>query len=144
MPPFTALAIPDVLLAEVIAHARAEAPLECCGLLAGVIADGVGKVSARFAVRNELQSRTDYLTDARDMFAAFRAMRAGGLELLAIYHSHPTSAPVPSTRDIERNTYGESVVHVITGLGGAEPEVRGWWLGEGTYREAVVTTSEPS
>lgn len=138
MPPFTALAIPDVLLEEMIAHARAEAPLECCGLLAGTIADGVGNVTARFAIRNELQSPTDYLTDARDMFAAFRAMRAGGLELLAIYHSHPTSAPIPSARDLDRNTYGESVVHVIVGLGGAEPEVRGWWLGDGTYREAQL------
>ncbi|HEY1190209.1 MAG TPA: Mov34/MPN/PAD-1 family protein, partial [Gemmata sp.] len=85
MPPFTALAIPDVLLDEVIAHARTEAPLECCGLLAGIISDGVGRVSVRFAIRNELQSPTDYRTDARGMFEAFRAMRAGGLELLAIY-----------------------------------------------------------
>lgn len=142
MPPFTALAVPDWLLEEVISHARAEVPRECCGLLTGVVADGVGTVTARFAIRNELQSQTDYLTDARDMFAAFRAMRAGGLELLAIYHSHPTSAPVPSARDLDRNTYGESVVHVIVGLSGAEPEVRGWWLGDGGYREAQFRTCQ--
>src|SRR4051812_29697627 len=105
MPPFTALEIPDLLCEEVIEHARAEAPLECCGLLAGVITDGVGTVTTRFTIRNELQSPTDYLTEARGMFEASRAMRTGGLELLAIYHSHPTSAPVPSTRDLERNTY---------------------------------------
>ena len=143
MPPFAALAIPDALLEEVIAHARAEAPLECCGLLAGRIADGVGLVTARFPIRNELQSPTDYLTNARDMFAAFRAMRASELELLAIYHSHPTSAPVPSARDLDRNTYGESVVHLIVGLGSAEPEVRGWWLGAQVREAALNSAREP-
>ena len=42
-------------------------------------------------------------------------MRTNGTELLAIYHSHPTSEPVPSRRDVEENTYGESVVHLIVG-----------------------------
>ena len=66
-------------------------------------------------------------------------MRAGGLELLAVYHSHPTSAPVPSARDLAGNTYGESVVHLIIGLAGAEPEVRAWWLADATYRPADWT-----
>ncbi|MDY3556747.1 M67 family metallopeptidase [Gemmata sp. JC717] len=139
MPPFTALVLPDALRAEVVAHARAEFPFECCGLLAGTIDAGAGVATARFPVRNALRSPTDYLTDARGMFDAFRAMRAGGLELLAIYHSHPASAPVPSARDLACNTYGETVVHLIAGLAAAEPEVRGWWLGESEYREAVVT-----
>ena len=30
------------------------------------------------------------------------------LDLLAVYHSHPTSEPVPSRRDVDENTYGES------------------------------------
>lgn len=136
MPPFTRLAVPDALLEEVIAHARADAPIECCGLLAGHIAGGMGVVTARFAIANELRSPTDYRTDARGMLGAFRAMRERGLELLAIYHSHPTSAPVPSRRDIDGNTYGESVIHLIVGLGGAEPDVRGWRLTEEGYQEA--------
>lgn len=136
MPPFTRLAVPDALLAEVIAHAREGAPLECCGLLAGRVSEGVGVVTARFAVANELRSATHYLTDPRDMLFASRAMRAGGLELLAIYHSHPASAPVPSTRDLAGNTYGESVVHLIVGLSREEAEVRAWWLAEAGYWEA--------
>src|SRR5215467_851416 len=111
--PFTRLQIPDRLLAEMIARARATLPNECCGLLAGRIEDG-----------NGLASPATYLTNARDLFAAFRAMRASGEELLAVYHSHPASEPVPSRRDVERNTYGTSVVHLIVGLAGAEPEVR--------------------
>ncbi len=138
MPPFTTLTVPDLLLEEVVAHARADVPLECCGLLAGHIRDGTGFVTARFAIENELRSPTDYLTNARGMFFTFRHMRERGLELLAIYHSHPTSAPVPSRRDIEHNTYGESVVHLIVGFANTIPEARGWWLTETESREAQL------
>ncbi len=89
----------------------------------------------RFAIGNDAASPTEYATNPRDLLAAFRAMRSDGVELLAIYHSHPTSQPVPSRRDIERNTYGESVVHLIVGLAGAKADVRGWWLAETGYRE---------
>ena len=70
------------------------------------------------------------------LFAAFRAMRESGLELLAVYHSHPDSEPVPSRRDVEENTYGETVVHLIIGLTGREPELRAWWLADASCRPA--------
>ena len=138
MPPFTRLHIPDALIAELIEHARETAPLECCGLLAGHVADDVGVVSARYPIENAARSSTEYATDPREMFVAFRSMRERGIELLAIYHSHPASVPVPSRRDIEQNTYGESVVHVIVGRGSAGAEVRAWWLSETGSREAQL------
>jgi proteasome lid subunit RPN8/RPN11 len=133
---FTRLQIPDRLLEEMVAHARESLPNECCGLLAGRVENGVGLATTRFAIANDLASPTAYQTNARDLFAAFRAMRADGTDVLAIYHSHPTSAPIPSRRDVEENTYGETVVHLIIGLAGETPEVRGWWLTEAEYREA--------
>ncbi|MBA4191200.1 MAG: hypothetical protein C0467_24735 [Planctomycetaceae bacterium] len=141
MPPFTRLAIPDLLLEEVIEHARTAQPLECCGLLAGHIAEGVGTVTTRFTVGNDAASAMEYESNARDMLFAFRTMREHGLELLAIYHSHPTSPPVPSRRDIERNTYGETAVHVIVGFASATPVVRAWWLTETGYREVKCEAS---
>lgn len=136
MTPFERLVIPAALLDEVTSHALADAPLECCGLLAGRIAGGTGTVTARYPVRNDAASATEYESNARDMLNAFRAMREGGLELLAIYHSHPTSAPVPSRRDLARNTYGETAAHLIVGFAATEPVVRAWWLTGVGYREA--------
>jgi proteasome lid subunit RPN8/RPN11 len=136
MPPFTRLTIPNLLLEEVIAHAREAMPNECCGLLAGRVENGVGVVTARFAVANDLASPTAYHTNARDLLAAFRAMREDKLDVLAIYHSHPTSDPVPSRRDVAENTYGETVAHLIVGLAHATPDVKAWWLTETGYREA--------
>lgn len=143
MPPFTRLIISDLLLVEVIAHATRELPNECCGLLAGRIAEGVGTVTTRFTIGNDAASATEYETNARDLFDAFRAMRQVDVELLAIYHSHPTSEPVPSRRDIERNTYGESVVHLIVGFANAEATVQAWWLMETNYREAEIIAADP-
>jgi proteasome lid subunit RPN8/RPN11 len=136
MPPFARLVIPDALLAGLIAHARAEAPNECCGLLAGRTVDGVGLTTERIPIANDLSSPTRYETNARDLFVAFRRLRALDLQLLAVYHSHPASEPVPSRRDVEENTYGETAVHLIVGLAGPEPEVRAWWLTDSGYREA--------
>jgi proteasome lid subunit RPN8/RPN11 len=141
---FSRLVVPDSLLEEVIAHARREAPLECCGLLAGQAAGGVGAAAARCEIGNAARSATAYETDARDMLYAFRWMRERGYELLAIYHSHPTSDPIPSARDVERNTYGESVVHVIVGLAGAAPTVRAWRLTEAGCRAVELIRAGPA
>jgi [CysO sulfur-carrier protein]-S-L-cysteine hydrolase len=135
MPPYTRLSIPDALLSRVIEHARAEAPNECCGLLAGRIANGLGLVTERIPILNDLASPTRYLTNPRDLFAAFRRLRGLNLELLAIYHSHLTTGPEPSRRDMQENTYGETAAHLIVGLAAAEPEVRAWWLTESGFRE---------
>lgn len=137
--PFARLVIPDLLLEEVIEHARQEAPLECCGLLAGSLD---GAVTARYVIENVAHSPTEYETDPRGMLGAFRDMRARGIELLAIYHSHPTSEAVPSRRDLARNTYGETAVHLIVGLANPEPDVRAWWLGESDFRPADLLVTE--
>ena len=141
MPPFTRLLIPASLHERLIAHARAEAPNECCGLLAGLIAEGVGRATEQLPIANDLASPTRYQTNASDLCAAFRRLRDLNLELLAVYHSHPASDPVPSRRDVMENTYGETVVHLIVGLAGAEPEVRGWWITESGFRKAELRAS---
>ncbi|MDB5312452.1 MAG: hypothetical protein JWO38_6654, partial [Gemmataceae bacterium] len=136
MPSFTRLLIPRPVLEAVVTHARGELPNECCGLLAGAIEGDTGRVTQHFPVRNDLASPTEYATNPRDMLDALKATRAAGTEVLAIYHSHPASAPVPSRKDVERNYWGDSAVHVIIGLGGDEPDIRAWWLTETGYRAA--------
>jgi proteasome lid subunit RPN8/RPN11 len=135
MPPILRLLVPTTIREEMIVHARGELPNECCGLLAGRVVEATAEATDRFVIRNDDASPRQYHTNARDMLDAFRAMRERELELLAIYHSHPTSSPVPSQRDLEQNTYGESVVHVIVSLANPQPELRAWSLSETGYRE---------
>jgi proteasome lid subunit RPN8/RPN11 len=62
-------------------------------------------------------------------------MQTNGLDVLAIYHSHPTSEPIPSRTDLERNWW-PGVVSLIISLKDEPPRVRGWWLRETNFVEA--------
>jgi proteasome lid subunit RPN8/RPN11 len=119
---------------EMIAQALAELPNECCGLLAGVMEAGVGRVTDRYPLVNEAASPREYLSQPESMFTAYKDMRLRGLDLLAIYHSHPTSEPIPSSTDLERN-FSSEVVHLIISLKNNTPRIRGWQLGEKDYQE---------
>ncbi len=118
-------------------QARVELPNECCGLLAGRISDNVGKVEQRYPLVNDLASPREYNAEPKGLFAAFKDMRSRCLDLLAIYHSHPTSEPIPSRADLDRNAYGPDLVYVIVGLQEATPVVRAWRLFERDFQEAV-------
>jgi proteasome lid subunit RPN8/RPN11 len=130
------LLIPRRHYNAMVAQAKAELPNECCGLLAGLVElSNLGRVLQRYALINNAASPREYLADDRTLFDAYRDMHARGLDLLAVYHSHPVSDPVPSQKDLERN-YFENVMHLIISLKLDEPQMRGWWLGETDYREA--------
>jgi proteasome lid subunit RPN8/RPN11 len=120
-------------------HALAERPLECCGLLAGVIReDGVGEVRLRYPLLNAAASPVEFEGEPRSHISADRDIRCQGWEVLAIYHSHPTSEPVPSRKDLERS-WSDSVVNFIVSLTTMPPTVRAWWLSVEAYREAAWT-----
>jgi len=128
------------LLEEMVAQAEAERPLECCGLLAGVLerpGDGParGLVQRRYPLINAAASPVLFESEPRSMFEADRDIDRRGLIYLAVYHSHPTSAPIPSRTDLERN-FSPDVVNLILSLTTTPATVRGWWLMETEYREA--------
>lgn len=117
---------------QIIAHAREAAPHECCGLIGGT-AGGVAKTihRTRNVAPNPLVA---YEAAPEDLFAAQRAMRGRGEQLIAIYHSHPRSNdPKPSDTDI-RLAYYPSAVYLIVGLGNDEPCLRAFRISESEGR----------
>jgi proteasome lid subunit RPN8/RPN11 len=120
-----------------VAQAVAEAPLECCGFLAGPPAGGaaIATATARYPLVNAAASGVEYDADHRSLIDADTDIRRRGWDVLAIYHSHPTAPPVPSRTDLAR-AYWSGVVYLIISLQSAQPEVRGWWLTETDYSEA--------
>jgi [CysO sulfur-carrier protein]-S-L-cysteine hydrolase len=130
------LQIPRDLFQAILDQAAAELPNECCGLLAGRVEGGVGRVSDRFPLPNfAADPGREYESDPKAMFDAVRAVRRDGTDVLAVYHSHPTSDPIPSRTDLDRN-YGEGVVNLIISLKTGQPQVKGWWLTAGQFEEA--------
>jgi proteasome lid subunit RPN8/RPN11 len=105
---------------ELIAHAQASRPNECCGMIGGLD----GRSASVYQLRNAATSpATTYEAAPEDLFHAQRTMRERGEELLAIYHSHPRQAdPTPSETDV-RLAYYPDAIYLIIGLAGAEPRI---------------------
>lgn len=135
------LLVPRTLHDALVAQALAEKPNECVGLLAGRVAAGVGRAEAIYPLVNALASPVEYESEPHSMFLACRDLTARGLDILAVYHSHPTSPPIPSKKDLARN-YSEDTVTIIVSLTTAPPTVRAWWLTADAYREADWTVEE--
>jgi [CysO sulfur-carrier protein]-S-L-cysteine hydrolase len=122
-----------------LAHALAEAPNECCGLVAGRIDGDVGVVEKYLPLVNERASPTAYRSEPKSILAASREIDRHGWVELAVCHSHPTSAALPSRTDLAENFRADSVVHLIVTLTTSPPTLRGWWLLADRYEEAEVT-----
>lgn len=112
---FPMLKISKAIHDDIIAHAREGFPLEVCGILGG--RDGV--VSAIYRMTNTDQSNEHFMMEPKEQFAVVKGLRASGLEMLAIYHSHPETPARPSEEDI-RLALTPNVSYVIVSL--AEPE----------------------
>jgi proteasome lid subunit RPN8/RPN11 len=116
-----------------LAHARDEAPRECCGLLIGK-----GESIARSVRTRNLDAKaTRYLIDPEDHFAAIRGARAAGLEVVGAYHSHPSSAPVPSATDIAEATNGSDFFYVIVSL--VDDDVRAYRIDAGVWAPLALS-----
>lgn len=114
----------DVLDA-IVAHARAEAPLECCGLLIG----SGEELEESYPVENVRRSAKRFEVDPAGHFAAIRKARASDREVVGAYHSHPASPAIPSETDI-REANDPSFVHVIASLARGEPDVRAYRIAD--------------
>lgn len=119
------ITIPIAVVSDMLAHAREEAPRECCGLLVGRETSIVRSVRAR----NIHAKATRYLIDPEDHFAAIRSARAERLDVVGAYHSHPSGTPVPSATDIAEADSGRDFLYLIVSLIG--DDVRGYRIAAG-------------
>jgi proteasome lid subunit RPN8/RPN11 len=131
------LDVPQNILDFMVAQAVAELPNECCGFLAGRLLtdETVGRVETIFPLVNAAASPVEFDADPHSLFAALSHFRKHDLRILAIYHSHPTSEPIPSQKDRERN-YSEEVMNLIISLAREETLIRAWWLTATDHWEA--------
>ncbi len=105
------LEIPSRIFEQMLEQARAEAPIEACGILAG----RGSRVERMYGMTN-IEAREDhYMMEPAEQFAAVKDMRAAGFDMLAIYHSHPATAARPSAEDI-RLAFTLNIAYVIISL----------------------------
>jgi [CysO sulfur-carrier protein]-S-L-cysteine hydrolase len=121
--------VPPAIRKQLVEHAHEEAPNEACGLIA--FRDGIaerylpGINRLRSPYRFELVPK-----DPADFF-----LEDEGYEL-AVFHSHPETAPRPSRTDIENIGLWEGRPYLILGL--ASGELAGWRIRNGSVEPLSV------
>lgn len=119
------------ILEELLAQARLDPRQECCGLMSGC----EGVITRIYPAPNALASATQYEIAPVELFAAMRAMRAENLELMGIYHSHPTGENQPSARDIARAYYPHAVYFILSPREDSPRPIRAFSIREGRAEE---------
>ena len=120
---------------EMVSHARDEAPNECCGYLRA----SAGRVEEVVRSENLRSSPYGYELDAKSLLAA-NDLDEEGFQV-AIYHSHPRSAPEPSQTDINLAHYPHWS-YLIVSLAGESPDVRAWRIEDGRVDEEELAVED--
>lgn len=136
MPPPACLKINQEHWRQMRRHVATQAPLEACGLLAGK----ENKVEAVLRVRNAAQSPVRFRIDPQEQWEAFQWIETRGLELVGIFHSHPTGPETASVTDIAEATY--DVVQVIWAPIANKWTAHAFWIENGQATEIPLQVEE--
>ena len=107
--------IPSSIQKAMVEHAKSLAPIESCGYLAGK-----GDVEKFYPMTNIDHSPDHFTFDPKDQFAVLKDARREGLQLLAVYHSHPASPARLSQEDIRLFNDPQTVYIIVSLMPGVE------------------------
>jgi len=119
---------------EMVAHAKEDAPNECCGIIAG----DNGTAVQLFRARNAEASPYRYSVDSNDLFRIHRECEANGWGFLAIYHSHTASEAYPSPTDVRLAFWPEAYYVLVSLEDPEQPVVRAFRIEDGEVREEEI------
>jgi len=125
--------IPTHIVDGIIAQAINELPNEACGLLVGKETE-VGK---QFPMTNIDHSPEHFSFDPAEQFQVLRSARAGELDIIANYHSHPETPSRPSEEDI-RLAYDPNILYLIVSLAAEIPVLKAFRIVNGNSTEEQI------
>ena len=127
--------IARALLDEIVEHARAEAPNECCGIVAG----RDGHATRVFRARNAFESPLRYEVHPQDLLRITTAIDEAGEEVAAIYHSHVASPAYPSQTDVNLAVNWPDPSYLICSLAEpGTPDLRAFTIRDGAVEEVEL------
>ena len=137
------LQISQGLVANLLAHARADHPDEACGVIAGPA--GSDSPTRFIPMVNAARSPTFYEFDSTDLLKLYRELDSNDEDPVVIYHSHTSTEAYPSRTDIAYAS--EPFAHYVlvstreTGTQDGPYELRSFRIvdGEVTEEQIVVT-----
>lgn len=128
--------IPRSIHDDMITHAREGFPLEVCGILGGT----GESVSAIYRMTNTDASNEHFMMEPKEQFAVIKDLRAKGLAMLAVYHSHPETPARPSQEDIKL-ALTPDVSYIIISLADASaPDTKSYKISSGNVQLETIKT----
>lgn len=132
-----AVRLPSALAGRLLDHAARELPNEACALLGG---DPItGTVRSVHAARNLMASPYRFEVDPRDLVDIVHRIERQGDDLLAIFHSHPAGAAVPSATDVREARY--AVIHLLASMS-PDDGLRAWTIGPDGHSEVRLVVED--
>jgi [CysO sulfur-carrier protein]-S-L-cysteine hydrolase len=126
------------MLDEIVAHAREDAPDECCGMIGA----RDGRAVSLYRARNAEASPLRYVVHPQDQFRIMEQMDERGEELGAIYHSHTRSAAYPSQTDVNLAEGWPDPLYVICSIvDPGSPDVRAFTIRDRAIEEVGLDVS---
>ncbi|MBP3761218.1 MAG: M67 family metallopeptidase [Ruminococcus sp.] len=127
---------------KILAHAKNEAPVEACGLIAGEISGNDKIVKKVYILTNTDHAEEHFTIDPKEQLSAIKDMRANGLIPLGNWHSHPVSPSRPSDED-KRLAYDSSASYLILSLMNNQPVLNSFHIeGDKAEKEELVIGQE--
>lgn len=112
------------LLAAIVAHARAEHPVEACGVLGGTA--GGDMPDEHIPMVNAEASTVGYRFDPDEQLNVWLRLHAEGRAPLVIYHSHTATGPHPSKTDVRYALDPDARYVIVSTRHPHDFEVRSW------------------
>ena len=125
------LSLPRSHSDEIIAHAREDAPNECCGIIAG----NDGSATKLYRALNAEASPYRYNVDPKDLLRIYRDIDGNGWDVLAIYHSHTHTEAYPSPTDVKLAAWPEAYYVIVSLEDDANPVLRAFRIEDGQVTE---------
>lgn len=128
------LKLERALVDEMIAHAREDAPNECCGIIAG----DDGRATKLYRAKNAEASPYRYNVEPKDLLRIYRDLDDHGWDVLVIYHSHTHTEAYPSQTDIRLAAWPEAYYIIVSLEDDANPVVRAYRIEDGEVAEDEI------
>ena len=130
-------------LQVIVEHCLAGYPNEACGMLGG----RNGSVEKVYPMKNAKPGPDYYEMDPEEQFRVMKDIRDSGLEMIGLFHSHPTGKAYPSSVDVEQAywpgthlpNYPDAIYVILSLMDRSKPVARGFSIEEGKVAEVTVT-----
>jgi proteasome lid subunit RPN8/RPN11 len=129
-----ALVLEQQYIDKMIAHAKEEAPNECCGIIAGA----GGRATKLYRAVNAEHSPYRYSVDPKDLLRIHREVDDQDWEFLVIYHSHTHTEAYPSPTDVRLAAWPEARYVLVSLMDEAAPAVRAYRIENSTVTEEPI------